>query len=162
MEPIGPLMWEHRTIERVIGIFDSQILRMRQGHAIDIPFIDTAVDFIRTYADRTYHGKEEDILFRDLAGKDLSEEHARIMAELIEEHTFARATTRKLVAARDRYVIGGSASPKSSYPCSAPSQIFTRSTSRRRIRTSSFQQWSISRKKRRMRCSGSFTSSTGR
>jgi hemerythrin-like domain-containing protein len=109
MKPIGPLMWEHRAIERVIGVFDSQILRMQRMNAIDVVFIDTAVDFIRTYADRTHHGKEEEILFRDLAKKDLSADHARIMAELIEEHTFARATTRKLVKARDRYVRGGNA-----------------------------------------------------
>ena len=28
-------------------------------------FVDAVVDFIRVYADRTYHGREEDILFRD-------------------------------------------------------------------------------------------------
>lgn len=106
MQPIGPLMWEHRTIERVIRVFKDQILHMQQENAIDVAFIDAAVDFIRTYADRTHHGKEEAILFRDLANKELSEEHARIMAELIEEHRFARATTRNLVEARDRYVRG--------------------------------------------------------
>ncbi len=105
MKPIGPLMWEHRTIEQVTGAFDRQALRMQEKNAIDVVFLDTAVDFIRMYADRTHHGKEE-ILFRELAAKGLSEDHERIMAELIEEHTFARATTRRLVEARERYVNG--------------------------------------------------------
>lgn len=107
MKPIGPLMWEHRAIERVTGAFNSQILRMKQENVIDVVFIDTAVDFIRTYADRTHHGKEEAILFRDLAKKELSDDHEQNMSELIEEHKFARATTKKLVEARDRYVRGG-------------------------------------------------------
>ena len=33
---------------------------------VDPVFIDTAVDFIRTYADRCHHGKEEDLLFKAL------------------------------------------------------------------------------------------------
>ena len=37
---------------------------------VDPVFIDTAVDFIHTYADRCHHGKEEDILFKALAAKD--------------------------------------------------------------------------------------------
>ena len=65
-----------------------------------------AVDFIRTYADRTHHGKEEGILFRDLAKKQLSPEHVRIMSELMEEHKHARNTVSKLVEAKERYIKG--------------------------------------------------------
>jgi len=66
-------------------------------------FVDTAVDFIRTYADRTHHGKEEDILFRELESKALSDIDRKIMNELIEEHIFGRRTTRALVKANTRY-----------------------------------------------------------
>jgi hemerythrin-like domain-containing protein len=69
-------------------------------------FIDKAVDFIRIYADRTHHGKEEDILFRDLALKELAPEHDQIMHELLEEHKWARATTGQIVGAKNRYVDG--------------------------------------------------------
>ncbi len=69
-------------------------------------FIDMAVDFIRTYADRTHHGKEEDILFRDLVKKRLTPEHARIMDELISEHRYSRQVVGKLVAAKERYLKG--------------------------------------------------------
>jgi len=41
--------------------------------------VDVAVDFIVTYADRTHHGKEEDILFRDLQDKNLLEADRRGM-----------------------------------------------------------------------------------
>jgi hemerythrin-like domain-containing protein len=69
-------------------------------------FVDIAVDFIRVYADRTHHGKEEDILFRELKNKPLSAEDRKIMEELIEEHVFGRRTTRSLVDANARYRIG--------------------------------------------------------
>jgi hemerythrin-like domain-containing protein len=46
-------------------------------------FVDAVVDFIRVYADRTYHGREEDILFRDLEKKNLSDDDRRVMNELL-------------------------------------------------------------------------------
>jgi hemerythrin-like domain-containing protein len=65
--------------------------------------VDTAVDFIRVYADRTHHGKEEDILFRELNNKPLKDEDRQIMQELIEEHVFGRLTTKALEDANTRY-----------------------------------------------------------
>jgi hemerythrin-like domain-containing protein len=106
MKPIGPMMWEHRLIEKMLRLFEGEIKNIDENKKVDTVFIDTAVDFIRTYADRTHHGKEEDILFRDLAKKQLSTEHARIMNELIEEHKYARKTVGKLVAAKERYLTG--------------------------------------------------------
>ncbi len=106
MLPIAPLMIEHRLIERMIRIMLAESQRMKASGEADAAFIDTAVDFIRTYADKFHHGKEEDILFRELAERKISTEHNRIMGELIEEHVFARKTTGSLVAAKERYVKG--------------------------------------------------------
>jgi hemerythrin-like domain-containing protein len=106
MKPIGPMMWEHRLIERILRIFDGEVRRISEQDKVDTVFIDTAVDFIRTYADRTHHGKEEDILFRDLAKKEIAPEHARIMNELIEEHKYARQTVGKLVDSKAKYIGG--------------------------------------------------------
>ena len=106
MLPIGPLMIEHRLIEKMIAIMRSEAERLAAGNPVNFNFIDIAVDFIRTYADRCHHGKEEDILFRDLAKKRLSPEHKKTMDELVEEHIFARRTVGELVAAKDNYVHG--------------------------------------------------------
>jgi hemerythrin-like domain-containing protein len=72
---------------------------------VDPVFIDTAVDFIRTYADRCHHGKEEDLLFKALAEKNLSPEHRRIVEELIQEHAWAREATASLVKAKEGYLL---------------------------------------------------------
>ncbi len=106
MKPIGPLMWEHRLIEKMLKIVGREAEKIRERGTVDPVFIDTAVDFIRTYADRTHHGKEEDILFRDLARKKMSPEHVRIVAELVEEHKYGRDTVKRLVEAKNRYLRG--------------------------------------------------------
>jgi hemerythrin-like domain-containing protein len=106
MMPIGPLMIEHRLIERMINQMRRHVDQFRANQKVDPAFIDTAVDFVRTYADRCHHGKEENILFRDLKKKSLSEEHNRILNELISEHVLGRDTTRTIVDAEERYIKG--------------------------------------------------------
>lgn len=112
MLPVGPLMIEHRLIERMIALIDKEAQRIEQGLPPDTEFIRGAVDFIKTYADRFHHGKEEGILFRDLSKKQLSQEHKRIMDELVKEHALARENTRKLVEARNKYLAGEKGSVK--------------------------------------------------
>jgi len=109
MQARGPLMIEHRLIERMLAIAQDALVKAEKTGEIDPLFVDTAVDFIRVYADRTHHGKEEDILFRDLNKKGLSEADRRIMNELIAEHAFGRRITKDLVEANTRYRHGDAA-----------------------------------------------------
>jgi hemerythrin-like domain-containing protein len=103
MQARGPLMIEHRLIERMIAVVKQALNQLATEGRVDPYFVDTVVDFIRMYADRTHHGKEEDILFSELDMKDLSAEDRRVMDELVQEHVFARKTTRELVEANTRY-----------------------------------------------------------
>lgn len=107
--PAGPLMHEHRIIERMLAVMSARLDSARVKGDIDSGFVDTAIDFIRTYADRCHHGKEEDILFLRLAEKDLDPALAKEMAELIEDHVYARGVTRGLVEANGRYALGDEA-----------------------------------------------------
>jgi hemerythrin-like domain-containing protein len=104
MMPIGPLMIEHRLIEKVIEIIRVETENLRQGKKLEILYIDTIVDFIRVYADRTQHGKEEDILFKELKNKQLTNEDLRIMNELVNEHTIARKMVKELVEAKNKFI----------------------------------------------------------
>jgi len=103
MQARGPLMIEHRLIEQMLNIVRRTLEHVEQTQAIDPYFVDTAVDFIRVYADRTHHGKEEDIMFRELRKKPLSNEDRLLMDELIKDHIFGRNTTKALVEANMRY-----------------------------------------------------------
>jgi hemerythrin-like domain-containing protein len=103
MQARAPLMIEHRNIEQMLLVIKAVLARSVSKQEIDPVFVDTAVDFIKVYADRTHHGKEEDILFQRMRNKPLSVKDLRIMNELIDEHRFARQTTAELVAANSRY-----------------------------------------------------------
>jgi hemerythrin-like domain-containing protein len=105
MLPAGPLMIEHRLIERMVAVLEAERKRMDRTNEIDPDFLLNAADFFRTYADHCHHGKEEDILFVELGGKKLEKEHQRIMEELTEEHITARNNVRLLTATSERYAV---------------------------------------------------------
>ena len=112
MQPIGPLMIEHRLIERLIALMSRELRRIKDNVSVDPEFafvdpvfIDSAVDFLRTYADRCHHGKEEDLLFAALARKELSPEHRRNLEELTRDHVLARETTAAIVTAKEGYLL---------------------------------------------------------
>ncbi len=106
MLPVGLLMKEHRLIERLMGLVAQETEDLERGRPLDAGFVFKAVEFIQVYADETHHGKEEDILFRELDEKELTPEHRRTMEELIEEHVYGRRTVGTLVSATERHLRG--------------------------------------------------------
>ena len=103
MKPVGPLMVEHRLIEKMIAVLKKELNNIESGDKPNNQLITDGVDFLRTYADRTHHGKEEDILFKRLGAKKLlSDEHRRIMQELLDEHVVARQNVKNLSEANEK------------------------------------------------------------
>ncbi len=101
MKPRGQLMIEHRLIEKLLAKAAELSTRVREEN-YDPVLIDSIVDFIKTYADRTHHGKEEDILFRELSKKKLSGGSLAAMNDLIAEHAQARAKVRQIAELNER------------------------------------------------------------
>lgn len=106
MKLIGPLMIEHRLIERMLALIRKEAQLAAAKQKIDTAFVDTAADFIRWYADKTHHGKEEAILFREVAKKDLSPEHRALLQELLTDHDFGRRTVGQIIDAKEKYLQG--------------------------------------------------------
>ena len=106
MLPAGPLMIEHRLIERMVDVLVAEEKRISEHNVPDTDLLLAAADFFRTYADRCHHGKEEDVLFVELESKSLAPELRQILDELIKEHTIARTNVRSLVDARQRLLEG--------------------------------------------------------
>ena len=104
--PIAPLMIEHRVIEKMITLINTAVPIIEQTGTVDGVLIETLADFIRTYADRCHHGKEEEILFRALERKKLVEEHLQIMNELIEDHKWGRTKVSQLLNAKNEFLKG--------------------------------------------------------
>ncbi len=105
MKPRGMLMIEHRLIEKMLIVANNKAKTMT-AETFDPLFIDGVVDFIRVYADRTHHGKEEEILFRKLATMKLNPSDARMMAELIDEHAQARAKVKAIREFNEKFKRG--------------------------------------------------------
>jgi hemerythrin-like domain-containing protein len=100
-------MIEHRLIERMVKLLKDHAKAVEAGVPPDEELLRAAVDFFRVYADRTHHGKEEDILFKALAERELSDEHRRIMDELVDEHKTARRLVGELEAAGEKAAAAG-------------------------------------------------------
>lgn len=109
MKPIGPLMIEHRLIERMVELLADELQSMKVASEVNSDLIVAGVDFFRMYADRAHHGKEEDILFADLRNKAMSDVEQQMMQRLIQEHVWARQAVNKLSAANERYQQGDAA-----------------------------------------------------
>ena len=87
-----------------------ELQRIDREKKTDIDVLASAIDFIRVYADRTHHGKEEDILFTALAKKPMSPEYEKMMSDLIEEHKHGREVVGELVRSREGYARGNEGS----------------------------------------------------
>jgi hemerythrin-like domain-containing protein len=99
-------MIEHRLIERMIRLMKREVGLISGTGVVRPGFIDRAVDFIRSYAARCHHGKEEDILFGQLSQRAMNDEHRLTMEELIEDHVRARKMTALLAGAKQHYLAG--------------------------------------------------------
>ncbi len=103
--PIALLMNEHGIIKLMIDSIKEkgEEASKRPKQALTSEFVDIAVDFFRIYTDRCHHGKEESILFRELAKKQISADHKKTMDELITEHIYARETVNALAEAQRKF-----------------------------------------------------------
>ena len=106
MLPVEILISEHRLIEQMVKLLEKEMKRIVDSGKVDSNFIVVAVDFLRTYADRYHHGKEEGILFKGLSSKKLSDNDQKIMLELVMEHALARKTVKSLESLKEDYVAG--------------------------------------------------------
>ena len=100
-------MIEHRLIERCLA-FAAEAAQGMTESRFDPLLVDTIVDFIKTYADRTHHGKEEDILFNKLSDRQIAGDDREVMNELIDEHKKAREKVRRIVELNEQFKKGNS------------------------------------------------------
>jgi hemerythrin-like domain-containing protein len=112
MQSRGPLMMEHRLIEKMIEVVGQVLKDIEASGKVDPVIVDKVIDFIRVYADRTHHGKEEDCVFDKLKSKDMSTEDKEMMDKLINEHIMGRKTVAELDEANTKYKAGDNDSLK--------------------------------------------------
>jgi hemerythrin-like domain-containing protein len=70
MDPFETLMEEHRVIEQVLSCLEKMTDEFEAKKTIDAAVATDALEFIRNFADKCHHGKEEDRLFPALEKKE--------------------------------------------------------------------------------------------
>jgi len=75
---------EHEAILHVFTILDRMLSSTTKSDADNLQFGNELVNFLKIFADKCHHGKEEDILFKELENKGVPNEGGPIGAMLLE------------------------------------------------------------------------------
>lgn len=97
-KPTDILTEEHKVILLVVDAAEAEALRIQAGGRVNAEKADQIVDFIRNFADRCHHAKEEKLLFVKMAERGMPIEGGPI-AVMLQEHDQGRARVRAVVAA---------------------------------------------------------------
>jgi hemerythrin-like domain-containing protein len=92
------LVDEHRLILLMIALLERNAARTAAGAYANWQFYLDGVDFIRNYADRFHHAKEEDVLFEAMVKNGMPRENSPVAAMLM-EHDQGRTYVRSMEAA---------------------------------------------------------------
>ncbi|MBI2630116.1 hemerythrin domain-containing protein [Candidatus Pacearchaeota archaeon] len=86
---------EHKNILKVIDALNAECNELENGAEIDKEFFIKAIDFIRNYADKFHHAKEEDILFKELC-KPEAKMHCNPTEQMLYEHDLGRGFVKEM------------------------------------------------------------------
>jgi hemerythrin-like domain-containing protein len=89
MTPTEILKHEHKIILMVLDAAKREVQSIRQRGKLHVAELEKMVDFIRNFADRCHHAKEENLLFVKMNEKGMPSESGPI-AVMLKEHTEGR------------------------------------------------------------------------
>ncbi len=96
--PTDVLRDEHRVILGALTTLERAAERLDAGGPLPAGWWDQMLDWLRAFADRNHHAKEETSLFPAMAKAGVPAEHGPI-AVMLEEHVQGRALIRGMAAA---------------------------------------------------------------
>ena len=91
--PIARMVEEHQHILKLIAALPGMLEALRRDLQGTRPLAEQALDFIRNYADRYHHAKEEDILF------GYFDPQSEILGVMLQDHQDGRAHVRAVAEA---------------------------------------------------------------
>ncbi|WP_224960721.1 hemerythrin domain-containing protein [Geomonas subterranea] len=96
---------EHQLILRMLALLEKNARLTEEGTFKDYQFYLDGVDFIRNYADRFHHAKEEDVLFEALVENGMPRDNSPVAAMLM-EHDLGRAYVKAMEEAATKALNG--------------------------------------------------------
>lgn len=106
MNGINLMVEEHKYIKRMLGVMRKYCYKVMNKEEVDYSDFYKMIDFVRNYADKHHHGKEEALLF-----KKMTDELGQVADKLIRfgmlvEHDLGRLYMQELENAIPRYKEG--------------------------------------------------------
>lgn len=103
--PTELLKQDHRVIERMLKVLTVAADKLEKGQEIDPSVFERSLEFIRQFADRVHHGKEEDILFNAIEAAGIPR-HGGPVGVMLEEHDEGRKAVQKLAKGLEKHKAG--------------------------------------------------------
>lgn len=106
MDGIALMIDEHKNIKRMLAVIRKACLCIMNEKEIDYADFEKMIDFIRNYADKNHHGKEEKILFNRMVDEIGGAAEKLVKYGMLVEHDFGRLYIRELEEAFARVKAG--------------------------------------------------------
>jgi hemerythrin-like domain-containing protein len=107
MNPIEDLVHEHKAIKVMLSIMNKIAENIRNDKSVDTNDLENIVDFLKTFADKCHHGKEENALFPALVEAGIPKEGGPI-GVMLHEHTIGREYIKEISTKTEQFKSGNS------------------------------------------------------
>ncbi len=101
MTPAEQLREEHQGILLMLRILEKVVSKLEEKERVDPAHLERIVEFLRVFADKCHHGKEEDLLFPAMEKAGIPRERGPI-GVMLAEHQQGRGYIRGMAEAIDR------------------------------------------------------------
>jgi len=105
MKPTEQLKQEHKAIKIMLRVLSKVSDKLESGESVDPSHPEKIVDFIRNFADKCHHGKEEDLLFTAMVKAGVPKEGGPIGVMLV-EHDQGRDYVKQMAQAAEALKAG--------------------------------------------------------
>lgn len=96
MDGIDLMIEEHKNIKRMLVVIRKACLGIMNGKGIDYGDFEKIIDFVRNYADKNHHEKEEKILFNRMIDEIGGAAEKLVKFGMLVEHDFGRLYIKEL------------------------------------------------------------------
>ena len=96
MDGITLMIEEHKNIKRMLEVIRKACLPIMNGKEIDYTDFEKMIDFVRNYADKHHHGKEEKFLFNKMIDEIGGVAETLVKFGMLVEHDFGRMYMKEL------------------------------------------------------------------
>lgn len=105
MRPTEILKEEHKEIKRMLRILGKVSEKLKSGEIVEKDVLEQILQFIKVFADKCHHGKEEDLLFPAMEGAGIPREGGPI-GVMLYEHNVGRNAVKGMTEGIEEFYRG--------------------------------------------------------